>query len=75
MGIMISFVCSSLITLIMAVARTEDLHSIIFWIMGSLEQPDPLLIKLVFGVSAALLGAFLFHAGSRPFSSGASPHP
>ena len=60
-GIMISFICSSLITLIMAVARTEDLHGIIFWIMGSLEQPNMLLVKIAMVVSIASLGlAYLF---------------
>lgn len=60
-GIMISFICSSLITLIMAVARVEDLHGIIFWAMGSLEQPNPLLVKIASAVSiAALVAAFFF---------------
>ncbi len=36
-GVMISFISSSLIMLVMAVSKVEDLHGIIFWIMGSLE--------------------------------------
>ena len=47
-GVMISFISSSLIMLIMALSRVEDLHGIIFWIMGSLEQPDWTLIKIMF---------------------------
>jgi len=54
-GIMISFICSSLITLIMAVSRVEDLHGIIFWIMGSLEQPNMLLVWLAVIVSVVSL--------------------
>jgi iron complex transport system permease protein len=59
-GIMLSFICSSLITLIMAVARVEDLHGIIFWAMGSLEQPHPLLIRIALIVSVAALGVSYF---------------
>ena len=49
-GVMISFISSSLIMLIMAVSRTEDLHGIIFWIMGSLEEPNWALIKIMSAV-------------------------
>lgn len=59
-GIMISFICSSLITLIMAMARGEDLHGIIFWIMGSLEQPNTLLVKIAFVISFVSLGISYF---------------
>ncbi len=50
-GVMISFISSSLIMLLMAISRTEDLHGIVFWIMGSLEEPNFLLIKLAFLIS------------------------
>lgn len=43
-GVMISFISSSLIMLIMAVSKTQDLHGIVFWIMGSLEEPNAVLI-------------------------------
>ncbi|MBU0478844.1 iron ABC transporter permease [bacterium] len=56
-GVMISFISSSLIMLIMAISRTEDLHGIIFWIMGSLEEPNLALIKTVVLISA--LGLFI----------------
>jgi iron complex transport system permease protein len=56
-GVMISFIASSLVMLIMAVSRTEDLHGIIFWIMGSLEEPNWSLIKLM--VSVSILGLFI----------------
>jgi len=54
-GIMVSFICSSLITLIMAVSKVEDLHGIIFWAMGSLEQSNPMLVRIAFTVSVATL--------------------
>ena len=50
-GVMISFISTSLITLFMALSSTEELHGIIFWIMGSLEEPNWLLIKAVVLVS------------------------
>lgn len=56
-GVMLSFICSSLIMLIMAVSRSEDLHGIIFWIMGSLEEPGWALIYGMFLVS--ILGLFI----------------
>jgi iron complex transport system permease protein len=43
--------------LMMAISRAEDLHGIIFWIMGSLEEPKWSLIYLAIGVS--LLGPIL----------------
>ncbi|MBI4650051.1 iron ABC transporter permease [Candidatus Desantisbacteria bacterium] len=45
-GVMISFVSSSFVMLIMAVSGAEDLRGIIFWMMGSLEEPNWLLIKI-----------------------------
>lgn len=60
-GVMISFISSSLIMLIMAVSRTEDLHGIVFWIMGSLEEPNNALILLSLGVSIiGLILSYLF---------------
>jgi len=60
-GVMISFISSSLIMFIMAVSRTEDLHGIVFWIMGSLEEPNNALILISLFISVAgLTASFLF---------------
>lgn len=60
-GVMISFISSSLIMLIMAVSHTEGLHRIVFWIMGSLEESNSLLLKLMLLVSFLGLGiSYLF---------------
>jgi len=56
-GVMISFIASSLIMFIMSISRLEDLHQIIHWTMGSLEEPNLLLIKIIFFIS--LLGYFV----------------
>jgi len=60
-GVMISFIASSLVMLLMAISRAEDLNSIIFWIMGSLDEPDQGLIRLsVISALAGLLVSYLF---------------
>ncbi len=43
-GVMISFICSSVLMLIMAISKTENLQGIVFWMMGSLEEPNTNLI-------------------------------
>jgi iron complex transport system permease protein len=52
-GVMISFISSSFVMLVMSVSRVEDLHGIVFWIMGSLEEPNWLLIKSMLSMSLA----------------------
>jgi len=60
-GVMISFITSSLIMLVMALSGVDDLRSIIFWIMGSLEEPNTTLITVVAAVSfAGLIISLLF---------------
>lgn len=70
-GVMISFICSSLIMLIMAVSRIEDLHGIIFWTMGSLETPQWFLIKIALAISlSGLIISYLFSIDLNAFSLG-----
>jgi len=66
-GVMISFISSSLVMLIMALSRSEDLHGIVFWIMGSLDEPNMLLIRMA--VIGALAGLILSY-----FSASISMH-
>ena len=60
-GVMISFIASSIMMLLMAITSTENLHGIIFWIMGSLDEPNENLIKFAF-ISAitGLVFSFFF---------------
>ncbi|MFH2137362.1 MAG: iron ABC transporter permease [Candidatus Omnitrophota bacterium] len=70
-GVMISFICSSLVMFIMAIMRAEDVHGIILWIMGSLEQLDWFLIKTVMGVSVfGLIVAYCFFKDLNAFALG-----
>jgi iron complex transport system permease protein len=60
-GVMISFISSSIVMLIMSVSRSEDIHGIVFWVMGSLEEPNEFLIKMTVGFSlAGLVAAYFF---------------
>ena len=70
-GVMISFICSSLFMLIMAIMRVEDLHGIIFWTMGSLEQSSWLLIKIMVLISfIGLAVSYVFCKQLNAFSLG-----
>lgn len=66
-GVMISFISSSLIMLIMAVSRAEDLHGILFWMMGSLEEPSGFLIRLTLFIS--IVGLILSYLFSIPLNA------
>jgi len=56
-GVIVSFFSSSLIMLLMSLSKTEELHGIMFWIMGNLQETD---LTLTLVVSIALLaGIFL----------------
>ena len=60
-GVMISFICSSFIMLIMAISKTENLHGIVFWIMGSLEEPNLSLVWVAVLTSVlGLIASYFF---------------
>lgn len=60
-GVMISFIASSAMMFLMSVTSSENLHGIIFWIMGSLDESNSSLIAWTSGVSLTiLLLAYLF---------------
>lgn len=70
-GVMISFISSSLIMLIMSICRIDDLHGIVFWIMGSLSEPNWQLIKSAFFISlSGLIAAYFFSLDLNAFSLG-----
>lgn len=52
-GVMISYISTSILMLLLAISTAEDLQGIIFWIMGSLEESNWLLIKLSVIISVA----------------------
>ncbi|EFK97117.1 Transport system permease protein [sediment metagenome] len=58
-GVMFSFISSSLIMLVLSLSRAEEAHGILFWIMGSLEENEPFFVILLF-VSILLISLFAF---------------
>jgi len=52
-GVMISFIVSSAMMFLMAITTAENLHGIVFWTMGSLDEPN---IQLIHGAFWASLG-------------------
>ena len=60
-GVMVSFIASSTMMLLMATTSSENLHGIIFWIMGSLDEPDMSLIYITLALAiASLFASYLF---------------
>jgi len=60
-GVMISFIASSSMMLLMAITSSENLHGIIFWIMGSLDEPDKSLIYITLILAfCSLVLSYLF---------------
>lgn len=48
LGVMVSFICSSFVMLIMALVRVESLQSFLFWLVGSLDETNISMIKILF---------------------------
>lgn len=55
-GVMVSFISSSLIMLLMSVSKAEDLNFIIFWMMGSLSESN---LSLVYGMTALSIASLV----------------
>lgn len=66
-GVMISFLCSSAMMLLMSTTSTENIHGIIFWIMGSLDEPDHSLIALC--VLSSLVGLIVSYLFVNPLNA------
>ena len=66
-GVMISFVASSSMMFLMAITTSENLHGIIFWMMGSLDEPNAVLIKVV--LYSSLTGLLMSYFFARPLNA------
>lgn len=66
-GVMISFIASSGMMFLMSTSSTENVHSIVFWIMGSLDEPNMVLIQLT--ALSALLGLVLSYLFVQPLNA------
>lgn len=56
-GVMVSFVASSAMMFMMSIATPDNLQSIVFWVMGSLDESNMLLIKIA--LYSSFSGLFL----------------
>lgn len=56
-GVMVSFVASSAMMFLMSISTPDNLQSIVFWVMGSLDESNMLLIRIAF--YSSLAGLFL----------------
>jgi len=54
-GVMLSFISSSMILFILAVSNSMDLQAIIYWMMGSLDEPDTNIIYVCLISSIVIL--------------------
>jgi iron complex transport system permease protein len=61
-GVMISFISSSAVMLLMSLTSSTNLQGIVFWIMGSLGETDPMLIQIMLWGSLLLLMVSCFFA-------------
>jgi len=60
-GVIVSFLSSSLIMLLMNLAKGEELHRIIFWIMGNLQETNlPFITIVALVLLAGIFISFLF---------------
>lgn len=62
-GVIISFVSSSLLMIIFSVSKSETLHGIIYWMLGSLDESNNFLIYATLFIS--LFGCGVFFLISR----------
>lgn len=66
-GVMVSFIASSGMMFLMAVSSTENLHGIIFWTMGSLDEPNMALVWGTFICTIVIL--FLSYIFVKPLNA------
>jgi len=66
-GVMISFITSSSMMFLMATTTSENIHSIVFWIMGSLDEPDLLLLRIA--IFTSMSGLLLSYFFARPLNA------
>lgn len=60
-GVMISFIASSLMMFLMSVTSTDNIHGIVFWIMGSLNESNNTMITVMIALSVCcLIVSYLF---------------
>lgn len=60
-GVMISFIASSLMMFLMSITSSDNIHGIVFWMMGSLNETNSTLITVMIALSLfCLIISYLF---------------
>lgn len=60
-GVMISFIASSLMMFLMSITSSDNIHGIVFWMMGSLNESNSTLITVMIILSfSCLIMSYLF---------------
>ncbi|MBP6364882.1 MAG: iron ABC transporter permease [Bacteroidales bacterium] len=60
-GVMISFISASAVMFLMSITAVENIHGIVFWTMGSLNESDPFMVYGMLTISIlGLLLSYLF---------------
>ena len=66
-GVMISSVASSAMMFLMSISSADNVYSIVFWIMGSLNEPNQVLIRIT--LFASLVGLAISYLFARPLNA------
>lgn len=66
-GVMVSFVASSAMMFLMSITTSENLQNIVFWVMGSLDESNNLLIKIAF--YSSISGLILTYFFAQPLNA------
>jgi len=66
-GVMVSFVASSAMMFLMSITTTDNIQSIVFWVMGSLDESNLLLIRIAF--YTAVSGLILTYFFAQPLNA------
>lgn len=66
-GVMISFVSSSAMMFLMSITTTDNVQSIVFWVMGSLDESNNLLIKIA--LYSAISGLIISYFFAQPLNA------
>ncbi len=66
-GVMVSFVASSAMMFLLSITTSDNLQNIVFWVMGSLDESNVLLIKIAFWSSVS--GLILTYFFAQPLNA------
>lgn len=66
-GVMVSFVSSSAMMFLMSISTSDNLQNIVFWVMGSLDETNMMLVKVA--LFSSLAGLFITYFFAQPLNA------